>query len=441
MDTQIFLRNVRQQLFLDTLRQTQFLPRAQLLAYQNQLLTSLLRHALAQVPFYADRLSSAFGPDGTVRMDAFAKLPILTRTEAQENSEALTARDLPPSAGTVQSGATSGSTGQAFTHKRNAMADIASACMTARSYEWSGIDQTGTLADIRYDRTGQATPPHGMQTGRWNLSAARTHGYFLGIEATIEEQLDWLMLRRADHLMTYPSNARALAEAARDRELDLRFRHFLSISETLDDETRNLCANVFECRVTDNYGCQEIGLLALECPECGEYHECSESVLIELLDDHDQPVGPGQIGRVVVTSLYNYAMPFIRYEIGDYAMAGREGVTCSRTLPRFARIMGRSRNMFRFPGGRTIWPNAFNKEVERFLPIRQTQFVQVAPLEILLRYTRNPNGAETDMERLVAFLRERLDPRISVRVEEVQKLERSAGGKYEDYVSLVSGTI
>ena len=441
MDPARVLHNVRQQLFLDSLRQSQFLPPAQLAAYRERLLEPLLRHAFAEVPYYRERLTGMFAADGKFRRDRFSEVPILTREEAQTHGEALSARNLPPSAGAVQTGATSGSTGRAFAHKRNAMADIASSCMTARAYEWSGANLSGSLADIRYDRTGKAVPPNGLSSGRWNLSAARSRSRTLGIDASVEEQLDWLRRHPADHLITYPSNARALAEAARDRKVDVRFERFFSISETLEDATRALCIEVFGCGVTDSYGCQEIGLLALECPDCGAYHECAESVLIELLDDDGRPVGPGEIGRVIVTSLYNYAMPFIRYALRDYAMAAEQGVGCARTLPRIARIMGRSRNMFRFPGGRTIWPNAFNAEVAKFLPIRQTQFVQETPLGITLRYVRDPLGVKKDMPALIAYLRDRLDPRIEVRVEEVERLERSAGGKYEDYVSRVSGPI
>ena len=440
MDTLRFLENVRQQLFLDTLRQTQYLPPAQMRAYQDRLLAPLARHAQQHTSFYADRLTPLFGPDGSFRREGLESVPVLTREEAQADTDALTSREVPYAAGAVSSSTTSGSTGRAFTHKRNAMADIASVCMTARSYEWSGIDLTGTLADIRYDRTGRAEPPFGRKAGRWNLGPVASASYLLSINATVEEQLDWLQRNPVDYLMTYPSNARALAEAVSAQDLDIRFKHYLSISETLDLQTRALCTRVFGCAISDHYGCQEIGLLALECPDCGEYHECAESVLIELLDEDDRPVGPGEIGRVIVTSLYNYAMPFIRYEIGDYAMASEGATTCRRTLPRLARVMGRSRNMFRFPGGRTIWPNAFNKDVARFLPIRQTQFIQRAPLDILLRYVRDPEGAEPDMHGLTDCLRDRLDPRIEVQVEEVERLERTASGKYEDYVSYVTGT-
>src|SRR5690606_36464707 len=111
-------------------------------------------------------------------------------------------------------------------------------------------------------------------------------------------------------------------------------------------------------RVLDTYGCQEAGKLALACPE-GRYHVCVESVLLEIIDDAGAPVGPGGEGWVVITSLFNYATPFIRYRLGDRAVAGDgEPCPCGRTLPVIARILGCARNMLVMPDGSRRWPSS-----------------------------------------------------------------------------------
>lgn len=429
MTPNALLSGVRHQMFLDSLRQTQTLPAAQLDAYQTRLLEKLLRHARETVPFYRDRLDPVFGPDDRFLRERFEEIPLLTRSDAQADPGALETRNHPGHAGEIVSDQTSGSTGQAFLHKRSALADVASRAMSERMYEWNGLVPTRRTALIRVDRDGLAGPPLGRREG---------NRYELGIDADVATQLVWLREMKPDYLVSYASNVRALALALIGDGETMPLERVLTVSETLDAETRDLCRQAFGCEISDNYGTQENGYLAGECGICGAYHVASEAALVEILDEDGQPVAPGEIGRVVVTGLYNYAMPFIRYAVGDYAQRAAEYSGCPRTLPRLSRIMGRQRNMFTFPGGRVVWPNAVFRKFKTFLPIKQLQIVQEAPLEIAVRYVRDPNGVDTDMPGLEAYLRERLDPRISIRLDERDALHRSAGGKYEDYLSLVS---
>ena len=90
----------------------------------------------------------------------------------------------------------------------------------------------------------------------------------------------------------------------------------------MSDEIRQICRDVFGAPPIDQYGAQEVGLIACECVVCGHYHVSAEAMRVEILRDDGTHCSPGETGRVVVTSFYNYAMPFIRYEIGDYADRG-----------------------------------------------------------------------------------------------------------------------
>ena len=107
------------------------------------------------------------------------------------------------------------------------------------------------------------------------------------------------------------------------------------------------------------YSSQEVGYIALECPTGESYHVQAENVLVEVLDDQDRPCSPGDVGRVVVTALHNFATPLLRYDIGDYAEVGAP-CPCGRGLPALRRIMGRQRNMALLPtaaaaGRRSSW--------------------------------------------------------------------------------------
>ena len=95
----------------------------------------------------------------------------------------------------------------------------------------------------------------------------------------------------------------------------------------------------------------------------------AESVLVEILNDDGTPCAPGEIGRVVVTALQNFATPLIRYEVGDYAEASAP-CPCGRGLPVIRRIMGRVRNLLVLPDGKKIWPAFGSRGLTEIAPIR-----------------------------------------------------------------------
>lgn len=99
-----------------------------------------------------------------------------------------------------------------------------------------------------------------------------------------------------------------------------------------------------------NYGLNEIGIVALRCPD-GRYHVNSEHCIVEILDQDQQPCAPGKTGRIVVTALTNFAMPLIRYDSGDLGVAAGGACPCGRTSPGFSDVIGRYRPMHLAPEG------------------------------------------------------------------------------------------
>ena len=132
--------------------------------------------------------------------------------------------------------------------------------------------------------------------------------------------------------------------------------------------------------VHDNYTSREVGYMALQCPEHDHYHVQSEGVYLEILDESGRQCRAGEVGRVVVTPLHNFAMPLIRYDVGDYAEVG-EPCPCGRGLPVLTRILGRQQDVLTLPTGEQRWTLLGSSDVKAFMemaPIRQYQFAHVA---------------------------------------------------------------
>ncbi len=102
-----------------------------------------------------------------------------------------------------------------------------------------------------------------------------------------------------------------------------------------------------------------------------------------------------------------------------------------------SRILGRTRNVFRFADGSSVWPVLYSAEMHALVPNRQYQIVQHTPTEIEFRYVPADVGAAPDAAGLTAYMRAKLHPAISVRLTPMASIPRSPGGKYEDYLSLV----
>jgi phenylacetate-CoA ligase len=417
-----------------TLRATERLGQEEMRAYQAPLLDRLVRHAADTVPFYRERLAPLFVA-GKVDLSRWSEIPLLGRAEAVAAGDDLKSRDVPPELGSSSTGYSSGSTGIPFEHLRDRLARVASQANTERSFRWWRVDTSRPLAAITHG--AHAGAPEGRTLTGWSSRHPDAPNYMLSVKTGVGEQLDWLLRRRPTYLVTYPSNLRELAAQAQRQGAVLRLDTVMSIGAMVDAPLRELCRAVFGARILDTYGAEEAGHIAAACPDCGGYHVSAESVLVEVLDKDGNAAAPGETGDVVVTPLYGYAMPLIRYRIGDLAVAGVVDAGCDRRLPVLARILGRYRNVFRFADGSSSWPMIPLDRLKAVLPVRQYQCVQISPAAVEFRYVRDPGGPPLDLVALTGLARTFLHADLAVTAVEVDAIARSRTGKYEDYVSLV----
>ncbi|MFY9685608.1 MAG: hypothetical protein WAJ88_07390 [Pseudolabrys sp.] len=420
--------------FCDVLAETERLSPPELQAYQQRLLEPLLLHARQHVPFYAQRLAPVF-PGRKLDLNRFHEIPILTRAQAQANVKALVALDLPPHVGPVEMEETSGSTGRPFVHRRNQLVTIANLGLTDRLLRWWKFDGDKTMATFISRNRERAPPPLGASARGWRTGHAGLH-HMIDMWADTDVQIDWLMERKPHYLTAYSSTLLALAERVQARNVSLQFEHITSIATAMSDEIRRVTREKLGAYPIDQYGAQEVGVISGECPICKHYHMNSEAMVVEILRGDGTPCAPGETGRVIVTSFYNYAMPFIRYEIGDYAVAGPAKVKCPVRLPVLSRVLGRYRNTFTLKDGRIIYPYVEIGRFRDFIPFEQVQVVQTDYDAVEVRYVPL-SEAKADEAGLQTYVREAIDRSLNVRAVAVDKIPRSASGKFEDFLSLV----
>src|SRR6202140_3260495 len=242
------------------------------------------------------------------------------------------------------------------------------------------MDTARPLAVIRLPAHVPIEPyPDGNSRSGWSGTDPATPYYELDVTTPVALQIEWLSRRKPSYLHTLPSGALGIAFAvspAVGRELGIKT--VLMYGETVPDGTRAFIFERLGARAAAIYACEEIGHIASECEAAPHYHVAAENALVEIVDDHGRDVRPGERGRVIVTGLYNYVMPFIRYELGDIAVAGVGDCPCGRTLPVIARGEGRSRNAFVFRDGSRMWPRtSMVRAMQPFVPFTRFQMVQL----------------------------------------------------------------
>ena len=429
-----------QQNFLQTLRRTQWLPPEKLLGYQARLLEDIARHAYTFVPFYRERLAPLFRQQAC-NLAAWREVPIVTRADIEAHGSAMRALAVPLTAARETDGRTSGTTGPALDFAQSELVGLTTACLVERMLEAHKFDHSGHMARIRPAPAGSADYPDGREDQGWNLSHPHSRWSKLGIHASVEEQLEWLVRRAPRYLNTRPSTAAALARHALATGRSLALERISTIGEVLEPDALDDIRRAFGCDVADNYGMNEAGYLGFQCPEGGGYHVSAEAVLIELLDDDGNPAAEGALGRIIISSFYNFAMPFLRYETGDFAVAAAGPCPCGRTLPRLQTIMGRQRDIFTLPDGSQYATRRWRAAFMEALQAKQMQFIQSAPDAIEIRYVpKLPAGEPPDASVVERLGHSIIHASVLCTAVAVPEIPRSPSGKFQDSISLVGKT-
>ncbi len=237
----------------------------------------------------------------------------------------------------------------------------------------------------------------------------------------------------------YPSAIYILADhilrSARTGEIQPRA--ILVSAETVLDHERRLIETAFGAKLHNQYASSEGAPFISECKQ-GRLHMHTDSGLVEILDARGDPAQAGQAGEMVVTAFHTHVAPLLRYAIGDVAIASLAGrvCECGLPLPTVEAIVGRLDDFLHTPDrgsvGRldTVFKSVPNSIIE-------AQIVQTSPESVVLRIVPDRERYRTEhADKVVKEMRRRLGQIISIEVEEVQMIPRTANGKMRPVVNL-----
>jgi len=390
-----------------------------LLQYQLAQLALVIEHANRTVPFYQSRLQPVLtnGSASGLTMDSFRSIPILTRGEFQSAGQQVFSTAIPPDHGNTFLLRTSGSTGEPLEIKGTEVTALYVVARSLRYHLWHRRDFSQKSLSFRTMKGG-----HKIQEA----------SYTVNMSLPAKTLIDFLRKEQPVYIELHPSVLKELLNIASEQNfIPSNLIEVRTMGEILYPELRSRCQEQWNVKVSDLYSTQEVGILAMQCPEQPEhYHVQSECVLLEVLNTDNTPCKPGEMGKVVISSLNNFATPIIRYDIGDLAEVGSP-CSCGRGLPVLSKIVGRVRNTAVLPNGDRIMPNLATGPLLNELPIKHFQLIQKSTTLIEARLVVGRPLSQAEEQALAAYFNKGWLHEFDFKFVYIDKISRGENGKYE----------
>ncbi len=399
----------------------------ELQALQLARLRRVIEHAYDHVAYYRRLFDAAgFKPRQLKRLADLQAIPVTTRERLQETPrEELISRTARSSR--LHVSRTSGSTGTPVALYRTRQEAWLRRFLTLRTFFYNGLRWNDRVVTISRSPSGS--------TLRWLQKCPASPGLWnIWFHEPPEAIIRALQRLQPTVIYGFTSNLAIAADLMLRGGIDnVRPRLLATSSDLLTAGYRRLLARAFHSEPVDLYNCTELGDVAWECQRRQGLHVNADWLCVEVLRA-GEPVGPGGTGAVVVTPLYRYAMPLIRYSPGDIAAVAHNPCVCGVTLPMLSQLEGRSQNLVPLPGGRYF--AGFSEIMSRYPEIKRYQVVQTALDAFTVRVVPGHGYSPQVSQSIAQVMTERLGNRIRVEVSTVDENELGAGRKSATVIPL-----
>lgn len=398
---------------------------------QEKALTKLAAHAYKNVPYYKTLFDRAgFGPPRRMTLEDLRTIPTLTKDSIIANyPDNIMAKDFDE--GKYSTRMTSGSSGKKLEVALDNRVAALYRLMQFRQLVGIGYKPWQMIAYVRF-----SPPVTSIALQKINLFRR----CYIPLEWDPERQVSEIMGLKPQAINAYPSVLFLLAKTIKEddaRGLGLKF--LLSNSELLTPHVRRYCEEKFGCEVYDDYSCLEFSAIASEC-RMHHLHVASDNVIVEVLDDNGRRVESSVPGKIVVTALNNYSMPYIRYEIGDVGALMDAACPCGRGFPVLKNIIGRCDDFLVMPSGDLIDPQTIVFQIETIPDVKEFRVVQETNRDLVISIVPSRGAEFIQIRNEISMkLKKFFDGRINVTIFPTNALDRGATGKHRSIISRASG--
>jgi len=421
---------------LEQLREWQWLSPADMVRQRGARLESLLKHAYEHVPYYREQMVlSGLVEKGRIRLDSFERLPFLAKDILRDSFRSLQSDDL--GSRKWYENSSGGSTGkQAIFIQDDTYRNWAQANKILFD-EWSGrsigdrqIRMWGSVRDIMVGKETWRT-----HTGRWLRNEIWLNAYNMSNDR-MDVYARTINRFKPIQILAYVESIYNLARYAQKAGIAMHApRSIMTTAGVLTQEMRDVIEEVFQTEVFNRYGSREVSDMACECSSHRGMHVSEYYTYVEIVRDDGTPTAPGEVGHIVVTSLTNYAMPIIRYRIGDMGAWAEEPCDCGRPHRLLREVIGRENDMFYTSTGDQFHGSYFTQVMFKQQWTTQYQVIQEAFDLIRIKVVdaegaANRSNRESELGVIATEVRKVMGGDCRVVFDFVDSIEAAASGKY-----------
>ncbi len=402
--------------------------------YQNDRLMFLLKRAVTRIPYYRRlHASGRFPVEDVKSIDDLSILPILEKDVIRLNPRDFIADDCNPSKLICEQ--TSGTTGKpVLTYWTSSTYQELFAIFEYRLRRWNGVkygDNWCMIGGQLVISQKRKHPPFWI----WNQPCRQLYmsNYHLAPQF-LDYYLDEIKARKIRYMLGFCSSMDVLAIHALERNrTDIKFDFAIGNAEPYLIHQRDRIKEAFQCETRDSYGCSEGVTHAYECAY-GNLHLSPDVGITEFIDQNGEAVPPGEAGELVCTGLLNPNNIFIRYRVGDWAIAGDRDwqCECGRSMPIIKKVEGRTADMIITPDGRRI--GLIDPVFRGNLRIKEAQIKQLKAEEFVICCVPCAGFDDSDKSVIMNRFRDRVGC-VNVRIELVDTIPRGNNGKFKFVVN------
>jgi len=369
----------------------------------------------------------------------FKEFQILTKNDLRNHKNSIIVESLLSSSRMVH---TSGTTGSALVFPITKECFQREYAFRAMHYYWAGIDVLKKPRIATFSGHPVADPTRN-KAPFWVYDFVNNWLLFSSYHINEESEREYIKkIIEFDPIAFhgYPSTIYLIALAHKKYGRKLRsLKAIFTASETLYDFQRNMIEDVFQTKVYNWYGNTEMCANIVECDK-GRMHLKLEHSYVEILDENNQPVKPGERGRLVCTAIGNKAFPLIRYDIGDIAQLSKvEKCECGRGGLIIDFVEGRKEDYIITKDGKKI--GRLDHLFKDTLGIKEAQIVQTEVGRIIIKIVPADSFSDKDLNLLKNEIYVRFGNKIDYEIEKVNHISRGANGKFRFVVSEIKNNI
>jgi phenylacetate-CoA ligase len=431
------MRNRRSSALLSDYRESQWLPPEKVAELQFAAIRELVRHAYEHNDYYRELFNTlGMQPEDIRSLSDFQGIPVLTKEIIKSNIHRMVSRGY--DVADLVKNTSGGSTGEPLTFYQEKDLYVkmeANGLLGFVMANWTGRERIFYLWGNPREFSGKKTLLTKLKEQLSNRVSFNSYNY------NQEKIARWVQeIRRSGNCFLYGYTS-VLADVASFVENNgIRIagvRGVLTTAEKLYPWQRELLQRSFGAPVFDQYGSREVPGIACECAE-GNMHLLAHSAYLEFADD---PAVASGSKKIITTCLTNFAMPFLRYEIGDYARPKEGSCRCGRGLPMLEMDIGRTTDRFVTPEGNLVYGTFFVRQMYGQDRVLNFQFHQISTDLVRLFVVRSPGFDAEDAARLEAIrttIRDKVSPAMRLEIQYLEAIPRTQGGKHRFVISDVA---